>query len=338
MSPRLPPWLDGPARLLDEAFASTRPPHALLLRAAEGLGADLLATWIAARVLCRADGRKPCGECRACGAVERGLHPDLMRLSPLEDSKQIRIDEIRELTADLALKSHQGGYKVAIIEPAETLNANSANALLKTLEEPSANTLLVLVTHRRARLPATIVSRCQQLVITKPDAKLARDWLQREFPAGAGADVLRFARGAPLRAVELAARDFAEIDRDMVSVIARAGERALDIPAVAEQWTRSNKADLPDRLIWLETWVTERIAGDMTRPEMKRTGTPGGLPVASETLKIRRLYGVLDQLRRIKITSLSSLNMTMTIENLLLDLEGALATGPAEARSRSGRR
>jgi DNA polymerase-3 subunit delta' len=338
MSVSLPPWLDGPARLLDEAFASPRPPHALLLRAAEGLGADLLATWTAARVLCRAAGRKPCGECKGCIAVERGLHPDLMRLSPLEDSKQIRIDEIRELTADLALKSHQGGYKVAIIQPAETLNSNAANALLKTLEEPSANTLLVLVTHRRARLPATIVSRCQQLVIAKPATPLAREWLQREFPGSAGAEVLRFARGAPLRAVELAARDFAEIDRDMAAVVARAAERALDIPAVAEQWTRSNKADLPDRLLWLETWVTERIAGDMTGAQMKRTSTHAGLPVANETLKIRGLYGVLDQLRRIKITSLSSLNMTMTVESLLLELENALAMGPAESRSRGGRR
>ncbi|MGH8262266.1 MAG: DNA polymerase III subunit delta' [Steroidobacterales bacterium] len=334
----LPPWLDGPARLLDAAFAGPRPPHALLLRAAEGLGSDLLATWIAARVLCRGEGRKPCGECKACIAVERGLHPDLMRLSPLEDSKQIRIDEIRELTADLALKSHQGGYKVAIVEPAESLNSNAANALLKTLEEPAAYTLLVLVTHRRARLPATIVSRCQQLVITKPDSELARDWLTREFPESAGADVLRFARGAPLRAVELAARDFAEIDRDMASVVTRATERALDIPTVAEQWTRTNKANLPDRLIWLETWVTERIAGDMTSAQMKRAGAAGGLPVANETLKIRRLYGVLDQLRRIKITSLSSLNMTMTIESLLLELEGALAQRPAESHGGSGRR
>jgi len=338
MSLRLPPWLDGPARLLDEAFTGPRPPHALLLRAAEGLGADLLATWIAARVLCRAEGRRPCGECRACIAVERGLHPDLMRLSPLEDSKQIRIDEIRELTADLALKSHQGGYKVAIVEPAETLNTNAANALLKTLEEPSANTLLVLVTHRRARLPATIVSRCQQLVITRPETRLARDWLQREFPDSAGAELLRFARGAPLRAIELAARDFAEIDRDMTSLIERGAERTLDIPAVAEQWTRSSKADLPDRLVWLETWVTERIAGDMTAAQMQRAGAPAGLPVANETLKIRRLYGVLDQLRRIKITSLSSLNMTMTVESLLLELEGALALRPAEAHGRSGRR
>jgi DNA polymerase-3 subunit delta' len=338
MSVRLPPWLDAPARLLDEAFAGPRPPHALLLRAAEGLGAEQLATWIAARVLCQAAGRRPCGECRACIAVERGLHPDLMRLSPLEDSKQIRIDEIRDLTADLALKSHQGGYKVAIVQPAETLNANAANALLKTLEEPSANTLLVLVTHRRARLPATIVSRCQQLVIAKPDTALARAWLQKEFPDAGGAEVLRFARGAPLRAVELAERDFAALDRDMAAVVARASDGALDVPAIAEQWTRSNKADLPDRLIWLETWVTERIAGHMSGAQLQPPGTPGGLPVANETLKIRGLYGVLDQLRRIKITSLSSLNMTMTMETLLLELQSALAAAPAPARSQGGRR
>jgi DNA polymerase-3 subunit delta' len=337
MSATLPPWLEGPRRLLEEAFAGARPPHALLLRAADGLGAELLASWVAARVLCQAGAGRPCGRCRACLAVERGTHPDLIRLSPLEDSKQIRVDEIRELIVDFGLKSHQGGYKVAIIHPAEALNLNAANALLKTLEEPPANTLLVLVTHRRARLPATIVSRCQQLAIAAPDAAAARAWLERELPGAESAVALRFARGAPLRAMQLLSQGFAALDREMTAVTAELARAALDIPAVAERWTRSGKADLPERLLWLETWVTETITRDMTAAEWAHSGAPTVLPAAVETLKIRALYRVLDRLRQMKITSLSSLNLAMAVESLLLDLGSALAASPAP-RSRQGGR
>jgi DNA polymerase-3 subunit delta' len=338
MKIELPPWLDGPRRLLEEAFAGPRPPHALLLRAAEGLGAERLATWIAVRVLCQSVDAPPCGRCRACIAVERGTHPDLISLSPLEDSKQIRVDEVRELIADFGLKSHQGGYKVAIVHPAETLNVNAANALLKTLEEPPQNTLLVLVTHRRARLPATIVSRCQQLAIAAPTPAAARTWLERELPGRDSAAALRFARGAPLRAVELVAQGFADLDREMTDAMAELARAALDIPAVADRWTRSGKADLPERLLWLEIWVTEAIIRGMTGGESARPGAASGLPAAVETLKIRALYCVLDRLRQMKITSLSSLNLTMAIESLLLDLGTALASAPAGQRKQGGRK
>jgi len=338
MKTELPPWLDGPRRLLDEAFAGPRPPHALLLRAAAGLAAERLGTWIAARVLCQAGEARPCGRCRACVAVERGTHPDLIFLSPLEDSKQIRIDEIRDLIADFGLKSHQGGYKVAIVHPAEALNMSAANALLKTLEEPPQNTLLVLVTHRRARLPATIVSRCQQLAIAAPTPAAARAWLERELPGSDSAAALRFARGAPLRAAELVAQGFADLDREMTDAMAELTRAALDVPAVADRWTRSGKADLPERLLWLETWVTETIIGGMTGGKSARPGAETGLPAAVETLKIRALYRVLDRLRQMKITSLTSLNLTMAVESLLLDLGMALASAPAGQRKQGGRK
>ncbi len=321
----LPPWLEAPQRQLSQAFSGTRPPHALLLLGAEGLGSELLAGWIAAHVLCVGEGGRPCGQCRACAAISRGGHPDLAWLTPLEDSKQIRIDEVRELVGDLALKSHQGGYKVVIVFPAESLNTNAANALLKTLEEPAPQTLLVLVAQRRARLPATIVSRCQRLVISAPTREAAREWLRRQMPDFDASALLRFARGAPLRALELAAREFGNVDRDMREVVDRLGRGALDLPAAADSWTRAAKGGLADRVTWLETWVTEGIAHALVCAQTAQTGAPRGLPAAHETLKIRRLYRVLDRLQQLRVSSTTSLNMTMAVESLLLDLRQALA-------------
>jgi DNA polymerase-3 subunit delta' len=334
----LPPWLDASRRLLDEALGGARPPHALLLQGAQGLGVELLAAWTGARVLCRAAGARPCGRCSSCAAVARAGHPDLAWVTPLEDSKQIRIDEIRALIADFALKSHQGGYKVAILHPADALNSNAANALLKTLEEPAPKTLLVLVTHLRARLPATIVSRCQRLLIPRPAPAVAKTWLERELPGYDSSAALRFARGAPLRALELTARDFDSVDRDMQEAITRLRRAALDVPAVADQWTRAAKGALPDRITWLETWVTDDIVHAMTDPELRRPGGPAGLPVAHETLKIRSLYRVLDRLRQIRIANTTSLNMTMAVESLLLDLASALAATAPDKRIAGGRK
>ena len=320
----LPPWLEGPQRQLREAFSGGRPPHALLLLGAEGLGGELLAGWIAARVLCVGEGSRPCGQCRSCVAISRGGHPDLTWLTPLEDSKQIRIYEVRELIAYLALKSHQGGYKVVIVFPAESLNTSAANALLKTLEEPAPQTLLVLVAHRRARLPATIVSRCQRLVISAPTSAAAGEWLRRQMPDSDAPALLRFARGAPLRALDLAAREFGAIDRDMREAVDRLGRGALDVPAAADSWTRAGKGRLADRVTWLETWVTEGIARALGATETAQTGASRGLPAAHETLKIRGLYRVLDRLKQLRAASTTSLNMTMAVESLLLDLRQAL--------------
>jgi DNA polymerase III subunit delta' len=324
MTKPLPPWLEAAQRLLDEALAGARPPHALLLQGAEGLGPELLAAWMAASVLCRSDGGRPCGKCWSCSAVGRNAHPDLAWLTPLEGSKQIRIDEVRELIADLTLKSHQGGYKIAIIFPAEALNANAANALLKTLEEPAPGTLLMLVAHRRARLPATIISRCQRLVIPTPPLAIARAWLEREVPGLDSSMTLRFARGAPLRALELAAREFERVDREMNGIVGRLERARLDVPAAADEWTRVNKAGFADRLTWLETWVTESIMRAMCADHAECRDRTPRLPAANETQKIRGLYRVLDRLRQIKISSATSLNMTMAVESLLLDLQHAL--------------
>ncbi len=108
-----------------------------------------------------------------------------MRLA--EDAQQIKVDQVRGLIESLALKSYRGGYKVGVIEGAELLNANGANVGLKTLEEPTAYTVLVLIARPTHRLPATIASRCLRLSLAPPPSAAAIAWLE----AHAGASVPR---------------------------------------------------------------------------------------------------------------------------------------------------
>src|SRR5581483_3689892 len=95
--------------------------------------------------------------------TERDLHPDWIQVQPVDDSRQIRIEQVRDLAQELSLTSHQGGYKVGVLSPADVLNRFAANALLKTLEEPPPRTVLILVATQPSRLPATILSRCQRI-------------------------------------------------------------------------------------------------------------------------------------------------------------------------------
>jgi len=142
-----PPWLVPLTARLDAARRSGRFPHSLLLQGSPGIGARWLSEWIASALLCMHTDRAPCGECRACRWIAQREHPDLMILDTSEDSRQIRIEQVRELAGELALRSHQGGARVALLLNADALNRNSANALLKTLEEPPPGAFLVLSYH-----------------------------------------------------------------------------------------------------------------------------------------------------------------------------------------------
>ncbi|MGA9369215.1 MAG: hypothetical protein WBV35_17275, partial [Steroidobacteraceae bacterium] len=154
-----PVWLDPQMARLRGAYAARRLPHALLVHEAPGAGGEWLALWVARMVLCATPAEAPCGRCASCERAARGQHPDLMMVRPLEESTQIRIEQVRELSSELALTAHQGGYKVAVVSPADSMNRFAANALLKTLEEPPQATLLILVATQPSRLPATILSR-----------------------------------------------------------------------------------------------------------------------------------------------------------------------------------
>src|SRR5579872_1369817 len=178
MAVTAPAWTASQRQALSAAHLAGRLPHALLIHEAPGAGGEWLAHWAARLALCERSAQAPCGNCTACRRALAWQHPDLTRVAPLEESRQIRIEQVRELAADLALTSHAGGWRVGILTPADSLNRFAANALLKTLEEPPARTLLMLVASEPSRLPATILSRCQKVRIRAPARTEAVSWLQ----------------------------------------------------------------------------------------------------------------------------------------------------------------
>jgi DNA polymerase III subunit delta' len=173
------PWL-SPAR---EGFMaqlhSGRLSHAQLVGIDEGHGGLLLAQFFAKVALCLQPGVDgACGLCKACQLFAAGNHPDYYQVQA--DGNQIKIDQIRELCRQLTATAQQGGRRVALIAHSERLNTAAANALLKTLEEPGKDTLLLLQSDTPARLMATIASRCQRVTFTPPSRQVLGEWLVRE--------------------------------------------------------------------------------------------------------------------------------------------------------------
>jgi len=140
-------------------MARQRLPHALLLTGPAGVGKSLAAVAIAAAHLCVKQG---CGSCSCCKRVAGGVHPDFHTLAPETNRSGILIGQTRDLMAALATKPYEGSGQVALIDPADRMNTEAQNAFLKTLEEPAAGTLIILVSSRPDRLLSTVQSRCQQ--------------------------------------------------------------------------------------------------------------------------------------------------------------------------------
>ncbi len=206
--------------------AGERLPHALLIHGARGTGKLALAESIAQLLLCEAAeaARKPCGACEGCRWLRAGSHPDFRRVEPEalarepaaeeegeapskkgKPSTEIKVEQVRELAGFLNLRSHRGRLRAALVHPAEDMNPNAANALLKGLEEPPAGAVFLLVSHRPARLLPTIRSRCVALPVAIPARAQALEWLAAQGAKDA-ARWLSYAGGAPLSALDYAAK------------------------------------------------------------------------------------------------------------------------------------
>ncbi|HEY4443558.1 MAG TPA: DNA polymerase III subunit delta' [Steroidobacteraceae bacterium] len=324
------PWLESAQQRLRASLAAKRLPHSLLLLSAPGLGAEQLANWIAALALCESQGQRPCGVCASCQLLRSDSHPDshLVRLE--EDAQQIKVDQVRGLIESLSLKSYRGGYKAAVIEGAEALNANGANAFLKTLEEPTADTVLIMIARPSHRLPATIASRCLRVVLKPPSTDSAIAWLEAHAKANPQAAAaarswdaaLSLAGGAPLRALELNSSEIAALDEDMRESLRQLGAGSVDVTLLAERWLRS---DPGLRITWLENWITRRVHASLAGATSHQSAEPVRLPAALLKPKIRALFELLDAARDLRRLASTGVNLQLALEALLLGGRAALA-------------
>lgn len=256
------------------AAMQARLPHALLFHGRSGIGKLHLAQVLAQSLLCenRSDGGVACGLCPACVWFTAGNHPDFRLIQPealapaldepelredVEDSKkkaskQIKIEQIRALSDFLNLGSHRNGYRVVLICPAESMNPASANALLKSLEEPSAGVIFLLVSHQPSHLLATVRSRCHALALSVPPRELSLRWLQEQDSKATPA-TLAFAGDAPLEAAELLEEE-AETRRRLFDLLSLQASSAMGLADFCQRLQPHAVVD------WMLKWTYDLIA------------------------------------------------------------------------------
>lgn len=238
-------------------------PHALLFKGAAGIGKRAFAGALAQGLLCEkpAAPLMACGACAACHWFETENHPDYRLLQPetaettdedepgdKKKKRAISVDQVRALADFIHISAHRSGAKVVLIQPAEAMNVNAANALLKSLEEPPPETYFLLVSDRPHLLPATIRSRCQQLALSPPTMQEAADWLTQQ---GAAQPQLALAQagGAPILAAEIDTEDYWSSRKQFLDGLS---SRAFDPLALAEKFAAH---PVPQLINWLQRWT-----------------------------------------------------------------------------------
>ncbi|MCO3581316.1 DNA polymerase III subunit delta' [Pseudomonas aeruginosa] len=242
--------------------------HAYLLYGPAGIGKRALAEHWAAQLLCqRPAAAGACGECKACQLLAAGTHPDCFVLEPEEAEKPIRVDQVRDLVGFVVQTAQLGGRKVVLLEPAEAMNVNAANALLKSLEEPSGDTVLLLISHQPSRLLPTIKSRCVQQACPLPGAAASLEWLARALPdepAEALEELLALSGGSPLTAQRLHGQGVREQRAQVVEGVKKLLKQQIAASQLAESW---NSVPLPLLFDWFCDWTLGILRYQLTRDE-----------------------------------------------------------------------
>ncbi len=305
------PWLRDTVRSLEERIAQGRMPHAIMLLGPAGVGKRCLAVWLAKRHL---------GKVAAASMpnfpVDVPELADLHWLAPPDNKAAIGVEAVRELIADLSLTSYDGRGKAAVIEPADALTASAANSLLKTLEEPSGNALLMLVVDRTGRLPGTIVSRCHRVEIGVPPVTDSLAWLARLKRSDHWEAALRLAGNAPLRALDEAERrdDAEAIARDFAAL---ANNEAQPLETAA-RWLRLDTT-------FVLTWLCRQVEYSIRRSFGHSADAAAVVPdFVLQRMDRRKLFCYLDMLNRIRSQADGSYNVQLTLESLLIDWASGL--------------
>lgn len=248
------PWQQNAWQYLQNYVVQNRVPQALLINGALGIGKQHLAEKFAHALLCEQPNPEGfnCEKCSSCLLIKAQTHPDFMEITPEEEGKNITIAQIRTLIEKLSLKPQFQRYRVILLHPADALNNAAANAFLKYLEEPTERTVLILVTHRMNKLPATIKSRCQKFTIAMPDKNLVLQWLSQQTTNPE--IVLNLAQGSPLLAKQYATDEHLTQRRDCFDAWLSVAKQQSHPVMVAEQWLKLPETTL---LFWLSSWVID---------------------------------------------------------------------------------
>ncbi|HUW49814.1 MAG TPA: DNA polymerase III subunit delta' [Sulfuricella sp.] len=305
-------------------------PNAILLQGRIGIGKLHLGRTLAQALLCESPlaSGEPCEHCGACNWFKTGNHPDFRLLEPAADaigeaeeqskpadkkaSRFITVAQVRELADFVNLTTHRNGLRIILVHPAEAMNVNAANALLKTLEEPPPDTLFILVSHHSQRLLPTVRSRCQKIDIPLPERKTALSWL-REQGVVKAESCLSQSGCSPLAALLLSAEDY-QLKRERI--LDQLGDPTrFDPLALAEQ---SEKLELAWVLDWVQQWAYDLASIGMTAQTRYLVDPPAQMIRLAKAVNLIELLQFQQELLVARRAVQHPLNNRLVLEQLFL--------------------
>ena len=302
-------WQRAQMQRLQDAIDQQRLPHAILFSGPEGVGKRHLANCLVYLAL-----KKHALSDKFEKLLNAGSHPDVMVISPAEDKKQISVDQVRDLSARLSLTSQVSGIKIALINPAELMTVAAANALLKTLEEPSGNTLIILITHNYGRLSQTVRSRCHHVPLTVPDTQAAGAWL-REQGIDDYQEYLLLTHGAPLSVRQAAENAWLEHHHQLLKDLTGLMEQRADMVTITAKWRDADAAQL---IRWLQNLVgllvksrfNDEITSDISGNFLKN------LKISFDRIDLKKLINYAEFLDKSALEIDNNLNRELFLEQI----------------------
>lgn len=311
---------------LQNAISSKKVAHAYIIHGERSSGKEFIAKVFAKALQCEGDGEKPCGECRSCKQAEGNNHPDIIFVQH-EKPNTIGVEDIRQkINSDIAIKPYSGSYKVYIVNECEKMTVQAQNALLKTLEEPPAYAVILLLTTSLDTLLPTILSRCVALNMRPLQDDLVKNYLMRQIhvPEYKAEVCVAFARGNLGRAKALAAsEEFDHIKQEAVTLLKYIKDMEIHELVAAIKKISEYQFDINDYLDILSVWYRDVLL-------FKATNDANHLIFKDEIQYIRKVADqsayegietIIEALDKAKARLKANVNFDLTMELLLLTIK-----------------
>ena len=332
---QLYPWQQADWQQLLQYSNTEKLPHALLITGNKGLAKFEFAMLWAGTLLCETAAKTqwlsttiPCGHCAACELFAANTHPDFMLIQPEEEGKAIKVAQIRELVAFVSLTQSRSNRRVIVISPAESMNMNAANSLLKTLEEPPVNTVVILVSSKPHSLPATIRSRCQLFPVSTADSATLQSWLTQmgQYSQDEVDLAISVTENSPLNAQFYLDSSILSLSEALLNDWLLLASGKAKPTTIAEKWLKQPE-NVPIRLVY--TWLVDMIRYhslncssewrlDDNASRLFYYSGNTALQKLAISIPVKRLFVIYDKVIEILRLGHTSLNKQLQLESLLI--------------------
>ena len=298
-----------------------RLPHALLFLGQRGIGKTIFAEHLTKKILCKGKSGEETCVCHDCQLVQSKVHPNVRWIEPESENHAIKIDQIREITDFINQSNVQGEYKIVLIHCAHQMNSYAANALLKTLEEPSLGSLIILIANQRNQLPMTIQSRCQYFIFQKPEQEVALQWLKNQDKTKEMTNLpllLSLAEEAPLTVLQWIENGLFSVRKELFQSLYQLSQRESD-PILAASKIKQEMLlfTLDLMLAWIVDLLRLQFSVDA---EIKNQDYREILMTLKKRLSLQKSLQWMEYLQQLRgqITKGINLNKQLVIENLFI--------------------